>query len=130
VDALETVLVIKDPVIRFEALKRVDGFKAVLTDTFINRKLFDALLLGFGDKKNDDARLLALMGIMLAIAIAPRLSRKNRSDRLLRVVKRLEVDRSPKIRTNAVIFYGRLAPDLSESLRTKHAVSKAKSAFC
>ena len=126
-DALETVLVIKDPVIRFEALKRVDGFKAVLTDTFINRKLFDALLLGFGDKKNDDARLLALMGML---AIAPRLSRKNRSDRLLRVVKRLEVDRSPKIRTNAVIFYGRLAPDLSESLRTKHAVSKAKSAFC
>ena len=126
-DALETVLVIKDPVIRFEALKRVDGFKAVLTDTFINRKLFDALLLGFGDKKNDDARLLALMGML---AIAPRLSRKNRSDRLLRVVKRLEVDRSPKIRTNAVIFYGRLAPDLSESLRTKHAVSKAKSACC
>lgn len=69
-DALETVLVIKDPVIRFEALKRVDGFKAVLTDTFINRKLFDALLLGFGDKKNDDARLLALMAML---AIAPRL---------------------------------------------------------
>jgi len=119
VDALETVLVIKDPVIRFEALKRVDGFKAGLTDTFINRKLFDALLLGFGDK-NDDARLLTLMGML---AIAPRLSEKNRSDRLLRVVKRLEVDRSPKIRTNVVIFYGRLAPDLSEALRTKHALS-------
>ncbi len=118
VEALETVLVIKDPFIRFEALKRVDALAPLLTENYVNRKLFDALLLGFGDK-NDDARLLTLMGML---AIAPRLSEKNRSDRLLRVVKRLESDRSPKIRTNVVIFYGRLAPDLPDNLRTKHAL--------
>ena len=38
------------------------------------------------------------------------------------MVKRLESDRSPKIRTNVVIFYGRLAPDLPDNLRTKHAL--------
>ena len=120
--ALETILVIRDAAVRLEALKRVDALAPLLAEEFINRKLFDALLLGFGDA-NDDARLLTLMAML---AIAPRLSEKNKTDRLLRVVKRLEADRSAKIRTNVVIFYGRLAPDLSEALRHKVALP----AFC
>ena len=87
----------------------------MLSADYINRKLFDALLLGFGDA-NDDARLLTLMAML---AIAPRLNEKNRTDRLLRVVKRLESDKAAKIRTNVIIFYGRLAPELSEQLRHK-----------
>ena len=67
VEALETVLDYQGPVYsKFEALKRVDALAPLLTENYVNRKLFDALLLGFGDK-NDDARLLTLMG-MLAIA--------------------------------------------------------------
>ena len=53
VEALETVLVIKDPFIRFEALKRVDALAPLLTENYVNRKLFDALLLGFGDKNDE-----------------------------------------------------------------------------
>ena len=45
VEALQTVLVIKDPFIRFEALKRVDALAPLLTENYVNRKLF-ALLLG------------------------------------------------------------------------------------
>ncbi|KAH8049002.1 hypothetical protein JL722_12238 [Aureococcus anophagefferens] len=114
VTALETVLVIRDPAVRLE-LKRADALAPLLSADYINRKLFDALLLGFGDA-NDDARLLTLMAML---AIAPRLNEKNRTDRLLRVVKRLESDKAAKIRTNVIIFYGRLAPELSEQLRHK-----------
>ncbi|KAH8046979.1 hypothetical protein JL722_13314 [Aureococcus anophagefferens] len=56
-----------------------------LSADYINRKLFDALLLGFGDA-NDDARLLTLMAML---AIAPRLNEKNRTDRLLRLSEQL-----------------------------------------
>ena len=115
VTALETVLVIRDPAVRLEALKRADALAPLLSADYVNRKLFDALLLGFGDA-NDDARLLTLMAML---AIAPRLNEKNRTDRLLRVVKRLEGDKAAKIRTNVIIFYGRLAPELSEQLRHK-----------
>ena len=93
VAALETVLVIRDPAVRLEALKRADALAPLLSADYINRKLFDALLLGFGDA-NDDARLLTLMAML---AIAPRLNEKNRTDRLLRVVKRLESDKAAKI---------------------------------
>eukprot|EP00628_Pelagophyceae_sp_CCMP2097_P011282 CAMPEP_0184107042 /NCGR_PEP_ID=MMETSP0974-20121125/15680_1 /TAXON_ID=483370 /ORGANISM="non described non described, Strain CCMP2097" /LENGTH=608 /DNA_ID=CAMNT_0026410061 /DNA_START=69 /DNA_END=1891 /DNA_ORIENTATION=+ len=118
VSALEQVLVLKDAAIRFEALKRVEALVPLLSADFINRKLFDALLLGFGDE-SDEARLRTLMAML---AVAPKLNEKNRNDRLLRVVKRLESDKAAKIRTNVHIFYGRLTPELSENLRTKHVL--------
>lgn len=118
VGILESVLVLRDAKIRLEALKRIEALEPLLAPDFVNRKLFDSLLLGFSDE-DDDHRLLTLMAML---TISPKLSDKNKSDRLLRVVKRLESDRSAKIRTNVIIFYGRLVKDLTEQLRVKVAL--------
>ena len=69
----------------------MDALAPLLTENYVNRKLFDALLLGLVIRM-----MMSLLTLMGMLAIAPRLSEKNRSDRLLRVVKRLESDRSPK----------------------------------
>eukprot|EP00633_Aureoumbra_lagunensis_P003693 CAMPEP_0197302618 /NCGR_PEP_ID=MMETSP0890-20130614/51163_1 /TAXON_ID=44058 ORGANISM="Aureoumbra lagunensis, Strain CCMP1510" /NCGR_SAMPLE_ID=MMETSP0890 /ASSEMBLY_ACC=CAM_ASM_000533 /LENGTH=741 /DNA_ID=CAMNT_0042782273 /DNA_START=356 /DNA_END=2581 /DNA_ORIENTATION=+ len=118
VAALESVLILKDAKIRLQALRHMDRLAPLLKSEYVNKKLFEAVLLGFADD-DDGHRLQTLMAML---QIAPKLSDKNRHDRLLRVVKRLETDRSAKIRTNVIIFYGKLAPDLPDALRLKAAL--------
>jgi SCY1-like protein 1 len=108
------LFLVNDRAVRGVLLQHIPVLSTRLNQNDINGKIFDPICSGFTDSSSA-LRELTLKSIMPLI---PLLNASN-LEKLARYLIRLQSDESPSIRTNTVIFIGKLAPKLSDSTRDK-----------
>ena len=84
----------------------------------INGAVFEALNAGF----SDTAKAMREHTLKSMLALVVKLNEANLNDRLMRTLGKLQSDPEPSIRTNTTIFYGKVAPRLSEAIRVRAIV--------
>mmetsp|Transcript_4621 Transcript_4621/g.9739 ORF Transcript_4621/g.9739 Transcript_4621/m.9739 type:complete len:827 (+) Transcript_4621:77-2557(+) len=80
----------------------------------INLNIFEPVCSGFTDSSSTLRELTLTSMLCLVPIISP-----SSMDKLVRYLIRLQGDAEPSIRTNTVIFVGKVAPTLSENMRSK-----------
>ena len=86
-----------------------------IPDSCVNKSLFDPMLNGFADT-NAKMREETLKNLACMV---DKLDERNLQDKLVRCITGLQGDSEASIRTNAVIFVGRIASKLKEGVRTR-----------
>lgn len=113
--SLVAVAAIADRSIRNNLLQSLKALVPLLSTATVSR-IFDHLLTGFSDS-NPKIREATLKNLVFVLDV---LDEKG-VERLLRGVGTLQGDGEAGIRTNAIIFLGKLAPKLSPQLRCNDA---------
>ena len=111
---LETLLglwSISDRSVRTSLLHSLRGMSALYTPEAVNKRVFDMLLVGFSDAN----ALMREETLKSLVHIVDKLDENLTNDKLPRCIASLQGDGEPSIRTNAVIFLGRIIPRLKQS---------------
>jgi SCY1-like protein 1 len=106
---------VKDRGVRGALLNKVSFMSQHLDKNSLNTHVFGPLCSGF----NDSSPALREMTLKATLGLVPSLNQPN-LEKLTRYLVRLQGDNETSIRTNAVIFVSKIAPQMSEMSRDKH----------
>jgi SCY1-like protein 1 len=105
---------VPDRGVRSVLLNTVGFFTKTLNQSALNTSVFEPLCSGF----NDSSPVLREMTLKATHALVPSLTAPN-LEKLSRYLVRLQSDAETSLRTNAVIFFAKIAPHLSEVSKQK-----------
>eukprot|EP00934_Nitzschia_sp_Nitz4_P005391 Nitzschia sp. Nitz4//scaffold223_size33660//22988//25472//NITZ4_007873-RA/size33660-augustus-gene-0.19-mRNA-1//1//CDS//3329542625//5381//frame0 len=108
------MFMVKDRGVRGALLNQVGFMTQHLDKKSLNGHVFEPLCSGF----NDSSPALRELTLKATLSLVPSLNAPN-LEKLSRYLVRLQSDSEPAIRTNAVIFIAKIAPNLSEVPRDK-----------
>ncbi len=111
---IELLFKVNDRGVRGAMLSRISLLTQNLDGAMLNRVVFEPMCSGFTDSSGP----LRELTLKSAIVLVSHLSQPN-LEKLTRYLVRLQSDQEDSIRTNAVIFIGKVAPNLSEIARSK-----------
>eukprot|EP01031_Cornospumella_fuschlensis_P036732 gene36732-44555_t len=104
-----------DRSIRTVLLSSLKNIVDFIPESAVNKSIFDHMIAGFADS-NAKMRESTLMSL---IYIVDKLDEVHMQDRLVRCVLNLQNDPEPSIRTNTMIFIGKIANKLKEAVRQR-----------
>lgn len=105
---------INDRGVRGAVLQKISLLEGQLEKSAINASVFEPMCSGFTDSSGP----LRELTLKSTIVLVPKLSYAN-LEKLVRYLVRLQSDPEASIRTNTVIFIGKIAPNLTEVSRQK-----------
>ena len=105
---------INDRGVRGVVLQKISLLEGHLDKTAINSSVFEPMCSGF----TDSSAPLRELTLKSTIVLVPKLNHAN-TEKLVRYLIRLQSDPEASIRTNTVIFIGKIAPNLTEMSRQK-----------
>lgn len=111
---IELLFKVADRAIRGAMLSRISLFSERLDNATLNRVVFENMVSGFADTSSP----LRELTLKSAVILVPFLTQPN-LEKLTRYLVRLQSDTEDSIRTNTVIFIGKVAPNLSQMARSK-----------
>ena len=111
---IELLFRVNDRAVRGALLARINLFAKMLDDATLNRVVFEPMCSGFSDSSAPLRELTLKSAIMLVTHLTPA-----NLEKLTRYLVRLQNDSEDSIRTNTVIFIGKVAPNLSDMARSK-----------
>ncbi|KAG5189980.1 kinase-like domain-containing protein [Tribonema minus] len=112
---LVALFTMNDRGVRAMLLSKVDAIAPRLDAATVNARLFDPLCAGF----TDAAAQLRELTLKSMVVFTDKLSDKNMNDKLIRHLARLQGDPEDSIRTNTIIFLGKIAGKLKPAVRDK-----------
>lgn len=111
---IELLYRVNDRAVRGALLSRITLFAKLLDVPTLNRVVFEPMCSGFSDSSAPLRELTLKSAIVLVEHLTPA-----NLEKLTRYLVRLQNDTEDSIRTNTVIFIGKVAPSLSEMARSK-----------
>lgn len=105
---------INDRGVRGAVLQKISLLESQLDKGAINSSVFEPMCSGF----TDSSPALRELTLKSTIVLVPKLSHTN-LEKLVRYLVRMQADPEAGIRTNTVIFIGKIAPNLTEMSRQK-----------
>ena len=105
---------INDRGVRGAVLQKISLLESQLEKSAINSSVFEPMCSGFTDSSGP----LRELTLKSTICLVPKLSHAN-LEKLVRYLVRLQSDPEASIRTNTVIFIGKIAPNLTDMSRQK-----------
>ena len=111
---IELLFRVNDRAVRGALLSRISLFEKLLDGPTLNRIVFEPMCSGFSDSSAPLRELTLKSAIMLVEHLTPA-----NLEKLSRYLVRLQNDTEDSIRTNTVIFIGKVAPNLSDMARSK-----------
>lgn len=105
---------VNDRAVRGALLARINLFAKMLDAPTLNRVVFEPMCSGFSDSSAPLRELTLKSAILLVSHLTPA-----NLEKLTRYLVRLQNDSEDSIRTNTVIFIGKVAPSLTEISRSK-----------
>jgi len=105
---------INDRGVRGAVLQKISLLEAQLDKGAINSSVFEPMCSGF----TDSSPALRELTLKSTIVLVPKLSHSN-LEKLVRYLVRMQSDPEASIRTNTVIFIGKIAPSLTDMSRQK-----------
>lgn len=105
---------INDRGVRAAILQKISLLESQLDKSSLNSKVFDSMCSGFTDSSGP----LRELTLKSAIVLVPKMNAAS-LEKLVRYLVRLQSDPEASIRTNTIIFVGKVAPSLSEMSRQK-----------
>jgi len=111
---IELLFKVNDRGVRGAMLGRISLFVEYLDGTTLNKVVFEPMCSGF----TDSSAPLRELTLKSAIALVAHLTQPN-LEKLTRYLVRMQSDPEDSIRTNTVIFIGKVAPNLSDIARSK-----------
>ncbi len=111
---VELLFKVNDRAVRGAMLGRISLFAQNFDTPTLNRVVFEPMCSGF----SDSSAPLRELTLKSAIVLVTHLSQPN-LEKLTRYLVRMQGDSEDSIRTNAVIFIGKVAPNLSEVAKSK-----------
>mmetsp|Transcript_21482 Transcript_21482/g.43948 ORF Transcript_21482/g.43948 Transcript_21482/m.43948 type:complete len:836 (-) Transcript_21482:43-2550(-) len=105
---------VKDRGVRGAVLQKISLLESQLDNASVNTHVFEPMCSGF----SDSSAALRELTLKSTIVLVPKLHHAN-LEKLVRYLVRLQSDQEASIRTNTVIFIGKVAPNLSEISRQK-----------
>eukprot|EP00903_Cladosiphon_okamuranus_P016041 g14811.t1 len=113
--AIAGLFAVNDRGVRVMLLTSIPSYGKRLEDKVVNDQVFDPLCAGF----TDAAAPLRELTLKSMVAFTQQLSEKNMNEKLIKHLARLQGDTEDSIRTNAIIFLGKVAAQLSPAVRDK-----------
>ncbi|CAN0065605.1 unnamed protein product [Pylaiella littoralis] len=113
--AIAGLFAVNDRGVRVMLLTSIPSYGKRLEDNVVNDQVFEPLCAGF----TDAAAPLRELTLKSMVAFTQQLSEKNMNDKLIKHLARLQGDAEDSIRTNAIIFLGKVAAQLSPAVRDK-----------
>jgi len=111
---IELLFKVNDRGVRVAMLSYIPLFAENLDGTTLNRIVFEPMCSGFTDSSGP----LRAATLKSAIVLVTHLSQPN-LEKLTRYLVRLQSDPEDSVRTNSVIFIGKVAPNLTDIARSK-----------
>jgi len=111
---IELLFRVNDRAVRGALLSRIGLFVKLLDAATLNRVVFEPMCSGFSDSSAPLRELTLKSAIVLVDHLTPA-----NLEKLTRYLIRLQSDAEDSIRTNTVIFIGKVAPTLSDMARSK-----------
>lgn len=111
---VELLFRVNDRAVRGALLSRISLFVKLLDGPTLNRVVFEPMCSGFSDSSAPLRELTLKSSIVLVEFLTPA-----NLEKLTRYLVRLQNDSEDSIRTNTVIFIGKVAPNLSDMTRSK-----------
>jgi len=111
---IEMLFKVNDRGVRVAMLSYIPLFAENLDGTTLNRIVFEPMCSGFTDSSGP----LRAATLKSAIVLVTHLSQPN-LEKLTRYLVRLQSDPEDSVRTNSVIFIGKVAPNLTDIARSK-----------
>jgi len=111
---VELLFRVNDRAVRGSLLSRITLFAKLLDGPTLNRVVFEPMCSGFSDSSAPLRELTLKSSIVLVEHLTPA-----NLEKLTRYLVRLQGDAEDSIRTNTVIFIGKVAPNLSHMARSK-----------
>eukprot|EP00899_Mesostigma_viride_P015990 jgi/Mesvir1/24392/Mv11060-RA.1 len=111
-----------DRAIRVYLLQNLDLFDKLINPKVMDEQVFPDLCTGF-DEKEAVVRELTLKAML---RVVPKLTPRNRDNRLLQYLNKLQLDENAGIRANTTILLGNIARHLSETSQKRVLIN----AFC
>lgn len=105
---------INDRGVRGAVLQKITLLESQLDKVTINSAVFEPMCSGFTDSSGP----LRELTLKSTIVLVPKLNHSN-LEKLVRYLVRLQSDPEASIRTNTVIFIGKIAPNLTDTSRQK-----------
>ena len=105
---------INDRGVRGAILQKISLLESQLDKNTLNSKVFDPMCSGFTDSSGP----LRELTLKSTIVLVPKLNAAS-LEKLVRYLVRLQSDPEASIRTNTIIFVGKVAPSLSDMSRQK-----------
>mmetsp|Transcript_37930 Transcript_37930/g.81023 ORF Transcript_37930/g.81023 Transcript_37930/m.81023 type:complete len:840 (+) Transcript_37930:120-2639(+) len=105
---------INDRGVRGAVLQKISLLESQLDTSTINSSVFEPMCSGFSDSSGP----LRELTLKSTIVLVPKLNHSN-LEKLVRYLVRLQSDPEASIRTNTVIFIGKIAPNLTDMSRQK-----------
>lgn len=105
---------VNDRGVRGAVLQKISLLESQLDNASVNTHVFEPMCSGF----SDSSAALRELTLKSTIVLVPKLHHAN-LEKLVRYLVRLQSDQEASIRTNTVIFIGKVAPNLSEISRQK-----------
>ena len=112
---------VNDRGVRGSILQKISVLESQLDKSALNSSVFEPMCSGFTDSSGP----LRELTLKSTIGLVPKLHHAN-LEKLVRYLVRLQADPEASIRTNTVIFIGKVAPHLSENSRQKLIVSELR----
>jgi len=113
-NVIQKLFRVNDRAIRGALLTRISLFSTTLSPASLNGDVFEPMCSGF----SDSSAPLRELTLKSAIVLVPSLTPAN-LEKLSRYLVRLQMDPENSIRTNTVIFIGKVAPSLSDMAKSK-----------
>jgi len=113
-NVIEKLFRVNDRAIRGALLTRINLFSSTLSAPSLNTNVFEPMCSGF----SDSSAPLRELTLKSAIVLVPHLTPAN-LEKLSRYLVRLQADPENSIRTNTIIFIGKVAPSLSDGAKSK-----------
>jgi SCY1-like protein 1 len=105
---------VNDRAVRGALLSRMTLFSTMLDESSVNRVVFEPMCSGFTDSSPALRELTLKSAVVLVSFLTPA-----NLEKLTRYLVRLQSDTEASIRTNTVIFIGKVVPNLSDMARSK-----------
>jgi len=105
---------VNDRGVRGSILQKISILETQLDKSALNSSVFEPMCSGFTDSSGP----LRELTLKSTIVLVPKLNHAN-LEKLVRYLVRLQADPEASIRTNTVIFIGKVAPHLTETSRQK-----------
>jgi len=105
---------VNDRGVRGSILQKISILESQLDKSALNSSVFEPMCSGFTDSSGP----LRELTLKSTIVLVPKLNHAN-LEKLVRYLVRLQADPEASIRTNTVIFIGKVAPHLTETSRQK-----------